>query len=60
MSIGMDIDDFNLNNILIYKSKEKMKIKILNDEREKFYEKILEGYGLAYYRMKIFWSAEKI
>ncbi len=56
----MDIDDFNLNNILIYKSKEKMKIKILNDEREKFYEKILEGYGLAYYRMKIFWSAEKI
>jgi hypothetical protein len=40
---GLELEDLIPENILLYKTENYFRIKILFDEREKKYDKILEG-----------------
>jgi hypothetical protein len=43
--IGVELEELIASNILVFKEEGFMKVRVLFDEREKRYDRILEGYS---------------
>ena len=62
--VGIELDDLNKDNIVIYNDQNamigSMRIKILYDERDREYDKLLRNITSLPNGNKCFWSTEKL